>query len=49
MEKNITKKEIVNMLLNKDLEIEDEEELLDLLIEQPIAIDVDKQDRENIK
>ncbi len=44
-----TKKEIVKMLLNKNLEVEDEEELLDLLIEQPIAIDVDKKDRENIK
>lgn len=49
MEKNNTKKEIVKMLLNKDLDIEDEEELLDLLIDQPIAIDVDKQDLTNIK
>ena len=49
MEKNNTKKEIVKMLLNQDLEVEDENELLDLLIDQPIAIDVDKQDRENIK
>lgn len=49
MEKNKTKKEIVKMLLNKDLDIEDEEELLDLLIDQPIAIDIDKQDKENCK
>ncbi len=45
MEKKRTKKEIVRMLLrNNELEAQDEEELLDLLIEQPIAIDVDKQE-----
>lgn len=37
-----TKKEIVKMLLNADLLEQDEEELLDLLIDQPISIDVDK-------
>ena len=42
MEKRKTKKEIVRMLLNADLQEQDEEELLDLLIDQPIAIDVDK-------
>lgn len=47
MKKILTKKEIVNMLLNQNLEVEDEEELLDLLIDQPIAVDVDKTDREN--
>ena len=45
MEKRKTKKEIVKMLLNKNLDIEDEEQLLDLLIDQPIAVDVDKQDK----
>lgn len=49
MEKRITKKEIVKMLLNKDLEVEDEEQLLELLIDQPIAIDVDKEDANNKK
>ena len=45
MEKRITKKEIVKMLLkNNSLEEQDEEELLDLLIDQPISIDVDKQE-----
>lgn len=44
MEKRKTKKDIVKMLLkNSELEAQDEEELLDLLVEQPIAIDVDKQ------
>lgn len=42
MAKKNTKKEIVKMLLNIDLQEQDEEELLDLLIDQPIAIDVDK-------
>ena len=43
--KRTTKKEIVKMLLrNKELEERDEEELLDLLIDQPISIDVDKQE-----
>lgn len=42
MAKNTTKKEIVKMLLNTDLAEQDEEELLDLLVDQPIAIDVDK-------
>ena len=45
MEKKITKKEIVKMLLkNNELDSKDEEELLDLLIDQPISIDVDKQE-----
>ena len=45
MEKRKTKKEIVKMLLkNNELDSKDEEELLDLLIDQPISIDVDKQE-----
>ena len=45
MEKRLTKKEIVKMLLKgKELEAKDEEELLDLLVDQPISIDVDKQE-----
>ena len=45
MERKLTKKEIVKMLLkNNSLEEQDEEELLDLLIDQPISIDVDKQE-----
>lgn len=45
MEKRKTKKEIVKMLLrNSALDAKDEEELLDLLIDQPISIDVDKQE-----
>ena len=45
MEKRKTKKEIVKMLLrNNELEENDEEELLNLLIDQPISIDIDKQE-----
>ena len=46
MEKRKTKKEIVQMLLknNSLLDEKDEEELIDLLIDQPISIDVDKQE-----
>ena len=45
MEKRKTKKEIVQMLLkNSSLDEADEDELIDLLIDQPISIDVDKQE-----
>lgn len=45
METRKTKKEIVQMLLkNSSLEEADEDELIDLLIDQPISIDVDKQE-----
>lgn len=44
-----TKKEIVKMLLNKELDTEDEAQLLDMLVEQPISIDVDKQDKDSEK
>lgn len=49
MEKRKTKKDIVKMLLkSSELEAQDEEELLDLLVEQPIAIDVDKQEAQKM-
>ena len=45
MEKRKTKKDIVKMLLrNNELDERDEEELIDLLFDQPIAFDVDKQE-----
>ncbi|MCI6349973.1 MAG: DUF1003 domain-containing protein [Tenericutes bacterium] len=49
MEKKKTKKEIVKMLLNQNLETEDENELLDMLVDNPIAIDVDKLSKDNEK
>ena len=49
MEKKKTKKEIVKLLLkNNKLDNKDEEELLDLLVDQPISIDVDKQEDEKM-
>ncbi len=46
-----TKKEIVKMLLNNGTmnDVEDENELLDALIDNPIAIDVDKEELKNLK
>ena len=42
-ETTLTKKDIVKMLLkNKELNVQDEQELLDLLVDQHISIDVDK-------
>lgn len=49
MEKKKAKKEIVKMLLNQNLETEDENELLDMLVDNPIAIDVDKLSKDNEK
>ena len=47
MEKKYSKKELVKMLLkNEKLDEQDEEELIDLLIEQPLSIDIDKQQDE---
>ena len=43
MESKKTKKEIVQMLLKKQFEENDEEELINMLIDEPIAVDVDKQ------
>ena len=43
-----SKREIVKLLLNKEFSAEDDEELLDLLVEQPIAIDIDKQEDKNM-
>lgn len=42
------KEEIVKMLLNKNLDTKDEEELIELLVDNPIAVDIDKKDEENI-
>ena len=47
MEKKKTKKEIVKMLLNQNLEVENEEDLINLLVEEQITVDVDKEDNKN--
>ena len=40
----ITKKELVKRLLKQEINIEDEDDLIEMLIDKPIAIDVDKQE-----
>ncbi len=47
MDKN-KKKEIVRMLLKNEKNM-DEEDLIELLFDQPIAVDVDKLDKNNLK
>lgn len=47
MDTRKTKKEIVQMLLKKQFDGTDEEELINMLIDEPIAVDVDKQSDEN--
>ena len=37
------KKEIIKMLLNQNLDAKSEEEIIDLLVDNPISIDVDKE------
>ena len=46
--KPINKKEIVKMLLNQDIDQKSEEELLDMLVDNPISVDVDKMEEENM-
>lgn len=48
METKKTKKEIVKMLLKKSLEENNEQDLIEQLIDNPIAIDIDKEQDENI-
>lgn len=48
MDKN-KKKEIVKMLINQSIDTEDESELIDLLVDNSIAMDVDKVDKDNEK
>ncbi|MDD3241590.1 MAG: DUF1003 domain-containing protein [Bacilli bacterium] len=44
-----TKKEIVKMLLNQNLDMQDEEDLIEMLIDSPLSVDIDKQEEQNIK
>ncbi|MEG1288192.1 MAG: DUF1003 domain-containing protein [Bacilli bacterium] len=46
MEAMIKKKEIVKQLLNKNLESANEDELMEMLIDEPLAIDIDKTEDE---
>ena len=48
MSKTMNKKEIVKKLVNQELTPKEREELLDMLVDNTIAVDVDKQERENL-
>lgn len=43
-EKKLSKKDLIKMLLNKNIVEDNEDELIDMLVDTPIAIDVDKQE-----
>ena len=43
MESKNSKKEIVKMLLKKDINVTDEEDLINMLINEPISVDTDKE------
>ena len=46
--KEINKSAIVKMLLNQDIDKKSEEELLDMLVDNPISVDVDKMEEESM-
>ena len=43
MQNKNSKKEIVKMLLKKDINVTDEEDLINMLINEPIIVDTDKE------
>ena len=43
MENKNSKKEILKMLLKKDINVTDEEDLINMLINEPISVDTDKE------
>lgn len=49
MKNKNAKKKIVKQLLNQNIDIEDEQMLIEMLIDEPIAIDVDKVNKEKLK
>ena len=46
MEKNSRKEKLVKQLLNKDFDVTDEDELIEMLLDNPTAIDSDKEEDE---
>ncbi len=46
MEKNSRKEKLVKQLLNKDFDVIDEDELIEMLLDNPTAIDSDKEEDE---
>ena len=49
METNKRKEMLVRTLINKDFEIKDEDELIEMLLDNPTAIDSDKEEDKNKK
>ena len=47
MQNKNSKKEIVKMLLKKDINVTDEEDLINMLINEPISVDTDKESELN--
>ena len=46
METNKRKEKLVKILINKDFEVTDEDELIEMLLDNPTAIDSDKEEDE---
>lgn len=46
MERNSRKEKLVKQLLNKDFDVTDEDELIEMLLDNPTAIDSDKEEDE---
>ena len=46
MEKNSRKEKLVKQLLNKDFDVTDEDEIIEMLLDNPTAIDSDKEEDE---
>ena len=46
METNKRKEKLVKILINKDFEVKDEDELIEMLLDNPTAIDSDKEEDE---
>lgn len=42
------KRKIVQMILNQNLEKKDKEEMIDMLVDNPISIDIEKQEAQNM-
>lgn len=47
-EKSVSKKEIVKKLLKREIDSQTEDELLEMLIDKPISIDIDKEENQNL-
>ncbi len=47
-EKSASKKEIVKKLLKREIDSQTEDELLEMLIDKPISIDIDKEESQNL-